>query len=284
MSTKFASDFEFLRPRWERNTDKSDADGCWPWLLKPDGFGYGQLTWPKNQVIRAHQLSYLLHKGDIPSGVLVRHTCDNPICVRPDHLILGTKADNLDDARTRGRWHNKKKPEVPRAGTRGPKPREIAERFPDLVVNGEPDECWPFSGTKDRNGYGRFGIPGRGRNASKVYAHRVAWELAFGEIPNGLIVMHTCDNPPCCNPAHLRLGTLADNNRDRSAKGRGRENRQWGSQNPAAKLSEDDVLMIRTLARDGVVQARIAERFGIKQAQVSKIVRGLSWADGPWPE
>jgi len=90
--------------------------------------------------------------------------------------------------------------------------------------------------------------------------------------------MHTCDNPPCVNPAHLRIGTIGDNNRDRSNKGRGRENRQSGTDNPNAKLQESDVREIIAALREGETQMAIASRFGVKQPQVSRIARRVQWA------
>lgn len=75
--------------------------------------------------------------------------------------------------------------------------------------------CLEFAGARQGE-YGKISING------KVYkTHRLAWVLSFGDIPEGLLVCHSCDNPPCCNPAHLFLGTVTDNNRDRETKGRG---------------------------------------------------------------
>ena len=77
---------------------------------------------------------------------------------------------------------------------------------------GGPDACWPWTGFKDDDGYGRYG---------RQRAHRVAYKLAIGPIPAGFLVRHvTCDNPPCCNPVHLAIGTAADNSADMVAKGR----------------------------------------------------------------
>lgn len=271
--------------RFWKHTDRSSEDGCWPWLLKPDAHGYGQINIGNKQVTRAHRVSYLLNVGEIPEGdYVVMHKCDNRICVRPDHLRLGTRAENIADCRAKGRWHNHKKPKREPVGRKGPKPVDTAARFWPKVdtKGGDIEQCWLFTGGLWPTGYGRFFMPNN--NSVRAYAHRIAYMLHYGQIPDGLVVMHTCDNPPCCNPHHLRLGTLADNNRDRSAKGRGRENRQWGAANPRAKLTAELVLRIRTLYSGGVSQDKIAAMFDVKQPQVSRLVRGVSWPDGPWPE
>lgn len=84
-----------------------------------------------------------------------------------------------------------------------------------LGVGTVPDGCEPWTGCRSAAGYGIIQREGR-----TMRAHRVAWALAYGPIPDGLNVLHRCDNPPCCNPTHLWLGTHADNMRDRGAKGR----------------------------------------------------------------
>lgn len=83
------------------------------------------------------------------------------------------------------------------------------------VERGHPMDCWPWRGSKMRNGYARLKW-----ECGNEYAHRVAWLISGGSLVAGLVIMHTCDNPPCCNPAHLRQSTYADNTRDAISKGR----------------------------------------------------------------
>ena len=100
----------------------------------------------------------------------------------------------------------------------GKRRRPLAERFWEKVDrSGGPGSCWPFGGSRSGKGYGRLSVPGtHGETAS-----RVAYRMSVGELGD-LQVPHKCDNPPCCNPDHLFLGTPLDNMRDMAAKGRGR--------------------------------------------------------------
>lgn len=91
-------------------------------------------------------------------------------------------------------------------------------RFLAKVGIGSLDECWEWTAARHPSGYGTFYFNGKWSRA-----HRTAWELANGPIPEGLLVLHRCDNPPCVNPRHLWLGTDADNTRDMIAKGRGND-------------------------------------------------------------
>jgi hypothetical protein len=96
-----------------------------------------------------------------------------------------------------------------------------------------PDVCWPWIRYRTKDGYGQFTLYGRLR-----YAHRFAWEVTNGPVPEGMEVCHQCDNPPCCNPAHLFLGSQEDNVRDMIAKRRHRPPQpSRGERNVNAKLT-----------------------------------------------
>lgn len=112
------------------------------------------------------------------------------------------------------------------------------------------------------------------RDGTKIGTHCLAYELKHGPIPPGMKVCHTCDNPPCCNPDHLFLGTDADNAADRDAKGR----QAKGASHGRAKLAEADVVEIRRRLTAGESQSSIAKVFGVSQATVGKIKTGKHWS------
>ena len=95
----------------------------------------------------------------------------------------------------------------------------VEERFWDKVaIAADDDGCWEWQAYKNPAGYGKIGVGGRGKGIA--LAHRVSWELKFGQIPDGLCVCHVCDNPGCVRPGHLFLGTHKDNMTDMAKKGR----------------------------------------------------------------
>jgi len=136
-------------------------------------------------------------------------------------------------------------------------------------------DCLIWTGTRHHKGYGKFRTGSKGTRRMS-FAHRVAYELAHGEVPKGLCVLHRCDNPPCVNPRHLFTGTHADNMRDCIAKGRRAVTA--GEANGMSKLSAADIPQIRTMyAQGGVTQARIAADFGVSQMTISRVILGKNW-------
>jgi hypothetical protein len=130
--------------------------------------------------------------------------------------------------------------------------------------------CWEWLQHRDRWGYGRVTVNYRGG-----LAHRWAYELANGPIPAGLYVCHTCDNPGCVNPAHLWLGTQADNCQDAVRKGRHVVLR--GEAQGGAKLNPTIISVCRHAYRMGVSQEFLAECFGVVQSTIQRAISGRRW-------
>jgi hypothetical protein len=151
------------------------------------------------------------------------------------------------------------------------------DRFWDKVEKGGPDDCWEWTAATDRKGYGKFQAGSSRTTARIVTAHRKAWEITYGPIPrgeghHGTCVLHTCDNPPCVNPAHLFLGTPADNVQDMMDKGRHVEVSLPGEANGNSKLTEEEVENVRAL-HPGFSYRFIADIFGVSASQIGNIVR-----------
>lgn len=141
--------------------------------------------------------------------------------------------------------------------------------------------CWPWTGAVNRDpvyasrsGYGM--IQWRGK---MIHAQRLALILSRGEPPvkePKMLALHLCDNPPCCNPAHLAWGTPAENMRQMDDRGRRRPWHPIGEKNPKAKLTADQVAAIRQ-AHPATSQADLARQYGVRQVAISRIVRGVTW-------
>ena len=132
-----------------------------------------------------------------------------------------------------------------------------------------PTGCWPWQGSRTPNGYGRHAA------GWTSYAHRVAYRYTFGPFALDLDVLHRCDNPPCCNPAHLFLGTARDNLRDASAKGR--TARRTGEDSPRHKLTWEQVHAIRRRLGDGAPTRTLAREYGVSQVTIVHIGTGRTW-------
>lgn len=154
------------------------------------------------------------------------------------------------------------------------KRRPAQQRFWEKVQ--KSDACWEWTAALMGSiGYGNFWLEGR-----PVLAHRFSYELAYGRIPDGMQVLHKCDNPKCVRPEHLFLGTQADNMRDKVKK-----SRQWrprGEQANGSKLTWKDAAEIRArYAAGGISQTKLAEEYGTHQTNISKIILGKSWLASP---
>ncbi len=153
--------------------------------------------------------------------------------------------------------------------------KENIERFMSHVRISE--SCWEWIGCIN-HGYGTVGIGGK-----TLKAHRVAYEIAYGPIPEGMDICHHCDNPPCVRPDHLFAGTASDNLSDSSSKGRSKLQRHpeftRGENHPMAKLKSEDVRQIRLLRRDGFSAPDIARTFGVSDSLVYAIESRKIWTN-----
>jgi len=136
--------------------------------------------------------------------------------------------------------------------------------FWSYVEQRSRNECWPWRGLIKPNGYGKF---------NNTQAHRVAVSILGAAPPPNMVVMHSCDNRSCVNPAHLSIGTPKDNTDDMIRKGR----QKAGEDAPNVVLSASDVATIRGAWMLGVRPSHIAPLFGVGEANVRAIIGGLSW-------
>lgn len=189
----------------------------------------------------------------------------------------------------------------------------LAERFysktrvADSARPGMSTPCLEWTAYRDQGEYGHFKLAG-----SMPRAHRVAWELEHGKIPDGLQVLHKCDNPPCVRAEHLFLGTPADNAADRDVKGRHNpacgerngarlhpeslargdrsgarlhpESRARGERNGNSKLTTENVTSIFQLHAESWSQRRIAKEFGVSGAHIDRILSHRNWVHVRMPE
>lgn len=275
------------------NSFPRDKNPNWRGGRRVDSHGYIQINVgldhpmasSKSRYVGEHRLVMAEKLGRLlTSDEIVHHIDENKQNNHPDNL-------EIEDRKTHMRRHYANKPRpsskkqprrdgkwfgVPREqkepGKRGPARMSLADKvWPKIDKSPGLDECHPWMSVRNKEGYGKIG---HGKN-KKLYAARVVYELVNGPIEDpALVVRHTCDNPPCCNPRHLILGTRGDNARDRGERKRGREHRQHGEANTNVKIKDADIPRIRELYAGGMTQMAIAAEFGVKQPQISRILRG----------
>lgn len=190
------------KPLEERFWNKVNVENnCWMWTGATRHLnGHGVMSFEKHQYPATH-ISLLLCGVDVPSGMMVFHSCNSSLCVNPKHLYIGTKFG----MKFKNRKSAKKVP--------------AHVRLWDKVNILDDKSCWEWTASLDGKGYGQINV-----NGSMKRAHRLAWEdYTKKTIPQNMCACHCCDNTLCCNPNHIFIGTQADNMKDMARKGRGRK-------------------------------------------------------------
>ena len=227
---------------WER-VNKKAPGGCWEWTAYVNKHGYGRLRpYPGQGATSAHRVAYMISNNmDLVRGNIIRHTCDNRSCCNPDHLYITNDGSSRQIEDTKRRFWAKVDKQV-------------------------PDSCWEWMDNRTSKGYGQANMRGY-----PTHAHRIAYMLAneIGKLGSRDHVCHRCDNPPCCNPAHLFLGSPRDNMIDKTKKDRA------GKILTAAQVKE-----IRSLYRRGNPSADMkvmSRRFGVSVDTIHKITSRKTW-------
>jgi DNA-binding transcriptional regulator YiaG len=284
---------------------RPELGNCWEWIgSKKNGYGlYGKTT--------AHRKSYELFNGNIDKGLFVMHICDNRCCINPSHLKLGTNQDNVQDKVLKGRAKGgngrkginasskltneniKEIRENPHDKCLGCLARQFNisfqhvskirqnERWNELVekkteiddfwkraihqkriVNEQLGECWET--IRDR-----IQISFRGKS---MLAHRIAYVITNGDVSQGFIIRHKCDNSKCINPKHLEPGTQTENIKDKIDRGRDTH----GESHHASKINDTIAREIYN-ARGTSKQAELATRFNVSIQTISNIWGKRSW-------
>ena len=140
--------------------------------------------------------------------------------------------------------------------------KSIHKRFWEKVKIGLPDKCWEWQANLGR-GYGMFSIEGR-----SIVAHRVSWTMLRGPIPEGMLVLHKCDNRKCVNPNHLFIGTQSDNVCDMLAKGRGGDYRNGNTK----VYSLEDAIKIDNMLNDGASLRSIAREYNTTHQAIKRAI------------
>lgn len=150
----------------------------------------------------------------------------------------------------------------------------LDERFWSKVNKDTANGCWEWTANKNNKGYGMFSV---GSYVGKQLAHRLSYADAKGRIPKGGLILHSCDNPVCVNPDHLRIGTYKDNVADMDERNRRVTNVPFGEANCNAILTDAQVIQMRRDYIAGVPKAEIAAANGMTKASLADVISGSSW-------
>lgn len=240
---------------WEKLRPPT-PDGCVDWGASIDRYGHAKFSYTDNGRkvdTSGHKFGWKLRNGPIPDGQKLKNTCGLKSCQNMAHWTLEGNGKGLT----------------------------IVERYEARFTRLGPDECWPWQEkSRDKDGYGILSWRVDGESVC-MRATRFGWNIHHPDdhLRAGEVVCHTCDNPPCQNPAHWFRGSVATNNADMMSKGR-----HWApsaESHHRSKLSWDDVYEIRRRASRGTSQQVLANEFHVSREAVSKIVRNERWRERP---
>lgn len=150
----------------------------------------------------------------------------------------------------------------------------LNDRFWTKVDKTHASGCWVWTANKNNKGYGLFRPGG---SAPKCLAHRLSYEESHGPIPVGKIILHSCDNPSCVNPDHLRAGSYKENVADMDRHGRRVSNPRRGQDNPNSLVDEKTVLLIRRAYVSGISIGEMQKQFSMSRGSIHEYVGGRSW-------
>lgn len=215
------------------------SDNCWQWKGKVTKGITPVFTIGKKEY-SARRISCLVHDKQIEDGSQVFHTCENTLCVNPDHLICGNEARFFA------------------------KVQKLSE---------SQGGCWIWISAEDKNGYGKFCFTDE-NGYQDVRAHRYSWEMRWGKISSPIVlVCHKCDNPRCVNPDHLFLGDNQDNVNDRDQKGRN----IFGEKHPLSKINTTQVIGIKLYLLSEIPVSMISKLTGISTNTIYGIKYNATW-------
>jgi len=212
-------------------------------------------------------VAYLLEHGKIGEGEDLVRVCGNPLCVNPEHIVVG-KRGRKGSGSAKVLKERREKEYPGQILSLDDIPGFAVSRFSESVVVRGENDCWGWSGGISAKGYGRFAFYVGGGKQRHMSAHRMAYLIKHGSIPEGLVLRHSCDNKLCMNPAHLLAGSDAENAADRSL----RQPDSWVRL--ADRLDDELLANIRADMAGGVSLGRLVNRYNLSAESLRKIRDG----------
>lgn len=244
---------------------------CCGWPGGRNADGVARVVWQQDgrrNKVAAHRLAYLLEHGEIGEDQALSRTCENVLCVNPEHIVIGRRGRKIKP--------REKKPVKEKRSKEYPGQILILEDVPERVrakfykgakVGGE-DDCWEWVGALTSKGYGKLCFVSAKKEKRYIAVHRLSYLLFNGEIPEGLVVRHTCDNKTCVNPAHLLVGSDADNAADQVERNPG----SWAR--IKNKLDGEKIAEIKSDLERGVALGRLVHAHGVSLRALHRIRDG----------